>query len=122
MASIESEWHSPPESCVAAFTAAYTHLYTHGYTPVVCPCCRTGVLRLYYRTHEPFQRQGQRLRRGGSWLWCPDCKAYDHASALIPAWWPDTARISVHQLFHAPVGLDAYWPDILAKLTEATTS
>lgn len=29
---------------------------------------------------------------------------------------------SVHQFFHAPVGLDAGWPDILAKLTEMPTS
>jgi hypothetical protein len=97
-------------------------MYYDGYTALVCPCCRVGLLRLYFHIHERFQRQGQSLRRGGSWLWCPDCKAYDHASALVPRLVAGDGQGIRAQLFHAPVGLDAYWPDILAKLAEASIS
>jgi hypothetical protein len=109
-------WHDPPERCRAAFIAAYTALYTHGYSPVTCPCCRAGVLRLYYHTHDQAQRGAGSQRRGGSWLWCPTCGAYDHASALIPAWWPATIQVPLQHLLHSPEGLDAYWAEILATL------
>lgn len=109
-------WHDPPEECRAAFIAAYTVLYTNGYSPVTCPCCRGGVLRLYYHTHDLPQRGAGLQRRGGSWLWCPVCGASAHASALIPAWWPDTIQVPVHHLLHTPEGLDAYWTESLATL------
>jgi hypothetical protein len=73
MARSEAEWRSPPESCEAAFTVAYMQLYCDGYTALIFPCCRVGLLRLYFQVHDRLQRQGQGLRRVGSWLWCPAC-------------------------------------------------
>ena len=55
-----------------------------------CPVCGGANLHRYYHIGRPVSRsiEGQQfIAEGALWEWCSQCHVYEHAHALVPAWW-----------------------------------
>jgi hypothetical protein len=44
--------------------------------------------------------------RGGAWIWCSQCKAFEHSSAIVPYWWLNLELINSEQLAAVPEYLE----------------
>jgi len=97
------EWHDPLESVLAEWRAATHRIFRSGDTSS-CPNCGRASLRYFFWRGEPPRP------RGGSWVWCPACRSYEHSSVTVPEWWRDI-EVPLDQLFVTPGWLDVNWRD-----------
>jgi len=107
------KWHSPPAELREAWVRAFSG---EGGTdvPSPCPVCGAQALHRYYdldrRYGEDEGRSGF-VGRGSLWEWCRTCQAYEHYSAMVPAWWSVDRLLPSSELFHSPGPID----DVLAR-------
>lgn len=48
--------------------------------PVICPECGNRSAHLYINRYKD-------THRGGVWVWCSECHAFEHGSYIVPLWW-----------------------------------
>lgn len=113
-------WDDVPTKCKSAWQKIEANLYENGYSSILCPCCKEGVLRVYWHAYSEISlHNGTKQRKGGGWMWCPVCHSYEHWSGLVPHWWPIADLISPDsELYHDPRGLDEQWSVILQRIAQ----
>jgi len=97
------EWHDPADDMRAEWADATRRIFD-GRGAGSCPSCSGAALRYFFYRHDAAGR------RGGFWVWCRACGAYEHSSVSVPAWWRDV-NVSPHELLHDPDWLDENWSD-----------
>src|SRR4051794_5826236 len=96
------DWHDPPADVFTEWQSA-TKAAFDGQRTIDCPTGDGQRLRYFFYRHSEPPRA-----RGGFWIWCPTCHAYEHASATVPEWWQDIS-VPLDELTHDPGWLDENW-------------
>lgn len=74
-----------------------------------CPVCGEARLHRYYQRGVPLAAGvgAAFVARGALWEWCSACRCYEHASALVPAWWRCDLAVDEGELTALPDVLEA---------------
>jgi len=85
-----SPWKSVPEGALDRWRQAFAAPSPGVDLDLPCPVCGERQLHRYYQVGPripPTVPASQFVARGALWEWCSNCRSYEHASALVPAWW-----------------------------------
>ncbi len=108
----DGKWNGVPLAADAAwreiFNAAAPAEQAHLSAP--CPICGNKTLRRFYSLMKvkPREIEGEIYVGPGSyWEWCSSCRAFEHFSGLVPAWWDfDLPNLDHYYLKHDPGLID----------------
>lgn len=97
------EWCGVPSEKKAEWQRVFAASTEGLSVSAACPCCGQHGLHRYFGRASPLReaRAGY-AGRGSSWEWCTSCRAYEHASCLVPSWWRPIQGIAEHELTAEP--------------------
>lgn len=78
--------------------------------PTVCPNCMQVEAHIFLRAEKP--------QRGGLWIWCSNCKIFEHATIVPPSYWENDDFINKEQLCASPDYLETHKNRIDAYMTQ----
>jgi len=112
------EWKGVSRNYADAWREAFDVPSESYIVPGYCPVCGGTSLRRYYylgRAEAHVVRGVLYAGPGSSWEWCSSCRSYEHAQALVPAYWSGAALDLDHSLL-TPV------PDVLDQAVSTVDS
>jgi len=106
-------WRSVPDAACDAWRQAFAvpgGAAAGVDVAVPCPVCGEARLHRYYQVGAPLAAgisAAGFVARGALWEWCSACRCYEHASALVPAWWRGDLAVDEARLTAQPDVLEA---------------
>ncbi|MCP3099194.1 hypothetical protein LZ198_09965 [Myxococcus sp. K15C18031901] len=103
------DWQGVPPEHIARWNEVFSRAAPTLRLSEACPVCGERALRRYFLEGRPIDRtlDGVRYRsRGASWEWCGSCRAYEHASALVPEAWTCDLDVDTSALTAEPEALE----------------
>jgi hypothetical protein len=104
------DWRSVEPAEEGAWFEAMARIDAAPHANVACPSCRRADLRWFYLRHASTTPS---LKRGGFWIWCPNCARFMHTSGSGPEWWQDVPEVDARDLTPEPAWLQRHW-DVLS--------
>jgi hypothetical protein len=109
------EWKSVKAENDHAWNAQASIIFLEGHLHKVrCPVCSGAYLRFFFLRH--YDEDGDPEVQGGSWIWCPACRTFDHGSSMVPSWWLDIPGVPIEDLEPEPDWLNTHWDQIQATV------
>lgn len=103
-------WRGVPEECLREWYAVFAGSREGLNVSSPCPVCGARTLHRYYQHGKKVEvvADGELyVSRGASWEWCSTCRPYEHATALVPAWWSGELEVELSKLTAEPEALEA---------------
>jgi hypothetical protein len=87
-------WHGVPDEHLPAWRDVFRELRAGLDVDAACPVCGVRALHVWFHRDSP--------RRGSGWVWCSNCRCYEHYSCTVPDSWQSSLKVDPDLLMHHP--------------------